>query len=613
MFHSSTAWSRLFGAAPWTFLVAAALLPGCASTPERRFHAHVKYLASDKLEGRGVGSRGLDLAADYIAEQFHAIGLAAAGDAGTYFQTFPIALQRTLTDESRLALTGADDLLQGRDFIPFSFSSDEAFSGGVVFCGYGIVAPEKGYDDFVGVDLEGRVALMLRGEPVDWADEDNGPTRHAMFRNKVYNAKDRGAVAVLIVNPTPRPDEADELMPFVGESADEYGIPAFQVTRAVVDGRLAAAGLDSLSPLQEGLDAGHAGSAVLAHISASGKAEFKKATAPTSNVLAVLHGDGPLAEEFVVVCAHYDHLGLQRPMMRKFKAGKLVQDVADPQIHNGADDNASGVAGLIESARLLAGEGGTRRSVLFAAFTAEETGLQGSKYYVEHPAVPLEKTIAVLNMDMIGRMKPEEWSVQVFGTECGSDFAEMLEDYSRRNGLEIASIPDPGGNSDHASFVRREIPALHFFTGHHGDYHKPSDDAEKINAEGGVRVTRLVHDCASTLATRERRPVFKAVKRAQEDRATGTPTYRVVMGLAPGYVDDGKPGMTVDAVNPDGPADLAGMKAGDRIVRIGDKPVANIYDYMAATRNNGPGDTVEVVVLRNGSEQTLQVTLASAR
>jgi len=588
-------------------------LAGCASTQESRFQAHVEYLASDRLEGRGVGTRGLELAGEYIAEQFAALGLEPAGDDGTYFQTFPIGLHRTLTDDSQLAVTGSGALVQERDFIPFNFSSNDSFSGAVVFCGYGIVAPEHGHDDFAGLELNGRVALIVRGEPPGWAGEDGSPTRHAMFRNKIYNAKDRGAVAVLIVNQAPQPGERDELVPFDSEGADEYGIPAVQVTRAVAEGGLSVGGVASLEELQSALDGGRIASAELAYVTASGRAGLAKTSAPTRNVLATLPGAGPLADEFVVVCAHYDHLGVRRPMMRTFKAGQLVRDASDPQIHNGADDNASGVSGLIETARLMASGEGPRRSVLFVAFTAEETGLQGSKHYLESPAVPLEQTVAVLNMDMIGRMEQSSRRVQVFGTECGSTFTEILAAAAREADVELGAIPDPGGNSDHAPFVRHEIPALHFFTGHHGDYHKPSDDSEKINAAGGAAVIRLVHRAAEALATRPDRPTFKQVKLAKTDRPEGTPTYKVVMGLAPGYVDDGRPGMNVDAVNPEGPADLAGMKAGDRIVRIGGQPVANIYDYMAATRNNRPGDAVEVVVLREGAEHTLHVTMAAAR
>ena len=212
----------------------ATLTTGCTTSLPRRFQAHINFLAGDELEGRGVGTRGLEVAAEYIAKRFAEIGLEPAGGNGDYFQTFKITLRRTLTDASRVAFAGDPVARRLReDFIPFNFSSDESFSGDVVFCGYGIEAPEKEHNDFVHANLKGNVALMLRGEPPSWAGENGDRTRHAMLRNKIYNAKDREAAAVLIVNQAPRDDEADELIEFVGRGADEYGIPAFQITRSM--------------------------------------------------------------------------------------------------------------------------------------------------------------------------------------------------------------------------------------------------------------------------------------------------------------------------------------------------------------------------------------------
>jgi C-terminal processing protease CtpA/Prc len=189
----------------------------------------------------------------------------------------------------------------------------------------------------------------------------------------------------------------------------------------------------------------------------------------------------------------------------------------------------------------------------------------------------------------------------------------MVEKAGTAAGLSIATTGDPGGRSDHATFVRQKIPSLHFFSGQHPDYHKPTDDADKINAVGGVKIASLVHAIAGDIAALDAKPTFAEVKTASSDQPTGTPTYRVVMGIAPGYGDDGKPGMAVEAVTPEGPADLAGLKTGDRIIRIGSKKVANIYDYMAATRGNKPGDLVDVVVLREEIEVALKVKLAPAR
>ncbi len=596
------------------------VLAGCRAPFESRFQQHVNLLASDDWEGRGIGSPGLDASSTYIRNWFRQTGLAPGGDKGTYFQRFNMTMHRTLTDESYLTVEGdAEPLRQGVDFIPFNFSSDEAFEGEVLFCGYGIVAPEKDRDDFAGRDVEGAVVIIVRGEPPAWMDEDGRPTRYAAFREKVYNAKDRGAVAVLIVNQKPGEGEEDNLLEFVEQDAAEYGIPAFHIKRRVADaliakvGGLAAHGFGSLQKLEEVLNTDKDALVALAGVKVSGKAGFKKIDEPTSNVVGVLRGEGYLADECVVIGAHYDHLGVKVPMLRKFKDGKLVHETLEPQIHNGADDNASGTSGLLEIARRFAAGPKPKRSIVFVAFTAEETGVHGSKYYVEHPTYPLEDTAAMLNMDMIGRLATDSNEIQVFGVKTGTEFEGILERAARRTGLTVRPTPGAGGGSDHLPFVRKAIPSLHFFTGIHEDYHKPSDDAEKINADGGDRIVSLVYRTAMKLANDKGRPTFQVVKRTSKVKTGDTPSYRVVMGLAPNYGEADLPGMGFDSVTPDGPADLAGMKVGDRIIRIGGKDIANIYDYMAATRGNKPGDTVEVVVLRDGEEVALQVTLAAAR
>lgn len=591
-------------------------ISGCASLLAERFQAHIDFLASDALTGRGVGTPGIEAGAEYIASQFESLGLEPAGDEGTYFATFSLTLERRLTDASRLAFSGDGEPRRlHADFVPFAFSSNDEFTGGITFCGYGIVNPEKEWDDYNGIDLEGHVALMIRGEPESWADDQGFPTKHAMLQNKVYNAKDRGAVGVFFVNAAAPEGEPDTLTPFEGHGANAYGIPAFHVTRTMGDDMLTSSGMEPLSTLQRRLDAGSFASGWLAHKTVSGHAGFERVSAPTRNVQAMLAGAGPHADEVVVVGAHYDHLGIAKPMMRRFKGGKVVANSQEPEIHNGADDNASGVSGLIEIARMFTEGPRPDRSILFLAFTAEESGLHGSMNYVENPTVALDKTVVMLNMDMIGRMPPGARRVEVFGVGSGEGLSELLQREGRRAGLKIHPTGDDGGRSDHAPFIRKQVPALHFFTGQHSDYHKPTDDSHLINAKGGAKVATLVYRVAREIADRPERPAFREVKsRTPKGKTDGPlPSYRVVMGLAPGYGDDGIPGMKVEAVSPEGPADEAGMKPGDRIIRISHKKVDNVYDYMAGTRNNKPGDTVEVVVTREGKELTLSVKLAPAR
>lgn len=590
-------------------------LAGCASDPlAGRFQSHVAYLASDQLGGRGVGSPGIQLAAEYIADELASAGALPGGERGSYYQAFSMPVGRELTEDTKLSVGGVDLALE-KDFIPLGFSSNESFSGAVVFCGYGIDAADEGRDDFAGVNLKGKVALVLRGAPASLEDAGVATTRHAALRTKVYNAKDREAAAILFVSSTDEAD-GDALIPLAQRGADSYGLPAFHITRTVAARILSKGGMGSLDEIEERLAAGSTSSGPLAHIAASGSAGFEQVRAPTRNVIGVVRGEGPLADEFVVIGAHYDHLGIREPTMRRFKGGKRVREKRQPEIHNGADDNASGVSGLLEIARMFAEGPAPKRSIALVAFTAEESGLHGSKHFVDTDIVPMSSVVAMLNMDMIGRMSKKERSVQVFGTGTGEGLAALVERAGRAEGVRIQGIPGAGGRSDHAPFVRKQIPSLHFFTGQHSDYHKPSDDADKVNSRGGAAVTRVVYRVAEQLANRDSRMAYTEppkIKSALEDAASeDLPTYRVVMGLAPGYAEDGQPGMLVEAVSDDGPAEVAGMKAGDRIVRISDKPVANIYDYMAATRTNNPGDVVEVVVLRDGKELTLSVTLAGA-
>ena len=261
------------------------------------------------------------------------------------------------------------------------------------------------------------------------------------------------------------------------------------------------AGAGNIDDLQKLIDEGGNTSALFKNVEVSGEVRFEKVSAPTRNVLGVRRGEGPLTDEFVVIGAHYDHLGVRRPMMRRFKEGKLVVESSEPQIHNGADDNA-GVSGLIEIAKMFASQPRPKRSVLFVAFTAEETGLQGSKYYAEHPYAPLDHTAAMLNMDMIGRLGRGDDRVTVFGAKSAKEFMEVLEAAGKVGGLKIAPGVDSGGRSDHASFVRRGIPSLHFYSGNHSDYHKPTDDVNLINADGGAKIAAIVFETAGALTGR---------------------------------------------------------------------------------------------------------------
>lgn len=564
------------------------------ATPQR-YLSHIALLASDDLGGRGTGSDGIDMAAGYIAGQFAAAGLEPGGPSGTYFQEFTIDSGAKLLEATKVNVAGTDAAPKlNEDFVPFGFSAQGDFDGDAVFVGYGITNPDKNYDDYAGLDVTGRVAIMLRREPKGWSEDR--ASDHANFATKVKLAKDRGAAAVVIVNQDPGEDGIDGLMRFRG--ADEnYGLPTLHVKRSLADKLLAAGGLRTITELQTQLDSeGKSASAALAGVRVSGTVAYETERLTGRNVIGVLPGTGPHQNEYVVIGGHYDHLGTRR--------GK---------IYNGADDNASGTAGVIELARALSRTGYRDRSVLCMTFTGEEIGLRGSRYYVDHPTVKLDSIVAMINMDMIGRLSSEEENMlAIQGLGTGGAFKEIVE--RRAKEADLPFLPDPSaqGPSDHASFYGGGVPSLFFFTGVHDDYHQPGDDTDKINAEGAVRVVKLVYAIAMDVINGTAAPQYAQVtERANIFRgADRGPGGGVTMGVMPDMEDESDaPGWRIAAVMPGGGAAKAGMKGGDRIVRVDGLTVSDLSEYRKATRGKKPGDTIDVTVLRGKEELTLSVEL----
>ncbi len=571
-------------------------------TPDS-FQRHVNFLAADEQGGRGLGTPGIERSADYIANHLASSGLEPAGDNGTYFQAFEVSLNPKLSGATKLEVVGDDTQPSYKsDFVPFGFSGSGAFEGDVVFAGYGIVNDDQKHNDYAHFAVEGKVVLMLRHEPPTWTDDDSDFTPHAQFSNKIYNAKERGAAAVMIVNRLTGGDDRLQRWGQGGGAAD-YGLPAFHVSQDFAGSLLEAGGVSNLQALQDQLDSGKPASEALKGVRVKGNPGIVREKTMTRNVLGLLKGTGPLAQEIVVIGAHYDHLGKAVPRSARSHNAESTDQI--PQIHNGADDNASGTAGVIELARKLASQRPLKRSVLFMAFSGEESGLLGSKHFVAHPTVDLKNVVAMLNMDMIGRLADDNNTVQVFGTEAAEGFAEMLESLAKRHKFELKGSASATGPSDHSSFYQKKIPSLHFFSGLHEDYHRPSDDADKVNTDKSVRFLAYIEDVAKSIIDDDRRPVYHYVAAPAQ---VGASRARVRMGIMPSYADDGK-GLGVDAVMENSPAVQGGMKDGDVIVRIGETKVKNIYDYMAALRDKNPGDTVEVEVVRDGKAQTLSVEL----
>jgi hypothetical protein len=562
---------------------------------------HVRYLASDELEGRRSGEPGNAAAAEYIADHFRRAGLVPLGENGSYLQPFTFVSAVRLGEENSFSVRSADGtgltLTPDTDFRPLGFSADTAVTGPIVFAGYGITSAEKSYDDYAGLEVTGAVVLVLRHGP-DGTDPHSDFARHTSFRNKARAARDRGAAALVII-PGPAEEPEDGLVKLAyDQSFAGSGIPTLSMTRAAADRIFAVAGV-TVAALQDSLLARKTPrSFLLPGRTASLRSSVRKVVDTTMNVVGLLRGTR--TEEAVLIGAHFDHLGRGGE-----GSGSLVPDAEE--IHNGADDNASGTAGLLELAEYFAAEGNrTGRSLIFAAFSGEEMGTLGAQHYVNAPPFPLGSTVAMLNMDMIGRVK--ENGLTVHGTGTAVVWPEIVKNANTAAGgtpFTIKEVTDGIGPSDHSQFYGKDVPVLFFFTGTHEDYHKPSDDWEKLTYPDQERVVQLVGRIAAAVTTAADRPVFQKTKSAGPMASGDGRGFSVTLGVVPDYAWSGE-GMRVDGVRSEGPADKAGMKSGDVVVRMAGKTVLNIYDYMGVLGELKPGQEVTVEVKRGG--ETLQLT-----
>jgi hypothetical protein len=569
-----------------------------------RYLNDIKALTTPAMEGRGDGSKGLTLAEHLIERRYKELGLEPAGSQG-YQQPFSLVTGARLKGANHLRVETAEhkfDLKLHEEYVPFSFSSSGVASGGLAFAGYGITAPEFGYDDYAGLDVKDKIVVVLRYEPAAFAEKSGhqGLTHHSQLITKAINARDHGAKAVVLVNGRLQPGEEDLLTRFGSVSGPrDAGILLVQVKNAEAEKWFAAAG-KSISQIQLGID--HAGKpasfAFPDGMRASVNVGIEQTHATVNNVLAYLPGQ---TDEYVIVGAHYDHLG------RGYYDSLAPSQIG--QIHPGADDNASGTAGVLELARYFAPmKGKLRRGILFANFAGEELGLLGSAEWVKEPTRPLDKAVAMLNMDMIGRIR--DGKVYIGGVGTGSNFASLLKAEPNPAHFKIDYSQGGPSSSDHTSFISKKIPSLFFFSGLHSDYHKPSDTWEKINSQGAVELLALVAQVTEQLASEPERVAFQAVKEEKPmgGVAGGGGGYGPYFGSVPDFGEI-ENGVRFSDIRPGSPADKAGFKAGDVLVKFGDKPIKNLYDFTDALRRSRIGDVVEVTVLRDGKPVTAKVTL----
>ncbi|MDZ7741993.1 MAG: M20/M25/M40 family metallo-hydrolase [Bacteroidota bacterium] len=559
---------------------------------------HVEFLASDALQGRKAGTGYAEKAADYIRGQLKNAGLKLLGENG--YQTYDLVIDVRAGDNNLLS-TETNGYVFEEDFIPYPFSQNARLEAGVVFAGYGfeIDNEQLQWNDYQNLKAENKWVMILRGDPQPDNDE-SAFINFSGIRNKVLTAKDHGAAGVLVVS-GPIFSEEDKLITlYYDKTQSNAGIPVINISRKVADDLLAGEG-KTIAELEKSINDNMqpASFSTDAMLDATTNLILKKVV--DHNVAAVLEGNDPvLKDHFVVIGAHYDHLGMGGP-----GSSSRIQDTTG--IHNGADDNASGVAGILEIAGKIAANNDSKRSLVVIAFGAEEMGLIGSKYFTAHPLVELKKIDAMINFDMIGRLDTASRSVSVSGTGTARESEGLLDELKETYDLALSYSPEGYGPSDHAAFYAEEIPVFFISTGAHEDYHTPADDADRLNFAGQEQVSEFACALVENLLNRSEALTFQE---AGPKRQVGYRNrLKVTFGIMPDFTSDSNEGLGVGGVTNGKPADRAGMEKGDVIVAINGKSVGNIYDYMNRLKKLEPGQVVNVDVMREGKKKVLILQL----
>jgi hypothetical protein len=542
----------------------------------------------------------MKVAAEYIKTELQKSGLELVNGSG--FQEFEVTTAISMGENNKLQIE--DSLYEvGSDFVPYAFTANMELDADVVFAGYGFNFNRKGleWNDFANIDVKGKWVLMLTGDP----EIDSANSVFASYsgdRAKTLTAVDEGAKGVLLVS-GPVMDRRDKLISLhYDKTMGNAGIPVINIKRTVADHLLRKAGV-TVATLETELNEERQPNSFNLDLRAKGATEVQQVKVKTNNVLAYIEGNDPvLKEEIIVIGAHYDHLGFGGP-----ESGSRMPDTI--AVHNGADDNASGVAAIMEIAeKLAAHKSNLKRSVLVVAFSAEEMGLLGSKYFVQHPSFEVEQLKAMINLDMVGRMK-EDNSVLMAGVGTSIEGEEMLKELEKVDTtIRFGYSPDGYGPSDHAAFYAEGVPVFFLSTGAHDEYHTPFDDADKINIEGEKKLADYSYELMLELLNRDQSLTFKE-NEASNERKRGRRGFSVTFGIMPDYAGVENSGLRIDGVRKGGPADKGGIQKGDIIVAIDGKPIKNIYDYMHRLNKLEKGKTASVDVVRDGKNVILLVQL----
>ncbi len=551
---------------------------------------HIAYLAADELAGRYPGTAGSQKAAAYISETFKLIGLNSFAEFDGYYQGFNFTSMVEITGENYFTANGTA-LQLGTDYYPLPYSTEGSFSGAVVSVGYGFDIDTLEWHDYAGLDLADRWVLLIDGVPDSIANDiDIGKER---LKQKVLAAKDMQIKGILVLAETAADGSRPLKRPFAREFRDS-GVLVISITDPAADILLGKPG--SVAELRKkAATAGGAASKEYPAVEADVAVHKKEINHEIHNVVGYVEGnDSLLNGQYIVVGAHYDHLGYGG-----VGSGSTAPDTH--AVHNGADDNASGVSAMLELAHKFATEG-TPRSVIFIAFNGEEQGLLGSKYFTENLPIDKDSIALMINIDMIGRLRDDQLTVG--GTGTAPIFERVLPEFNRSYQFKLNMMPDGPGPGDHSSFYYIDVPVLFAFTGAHEDYHKPSDDLVGIDTVGVQKVAAFMYDVADYFSQRPARPEFTAS--AMASNTSSRRSFRVTFGVIPAHgstVD----GMGLDGVKEGGPAGNAGLLRGDIIIGINGHEIHNIQDYMYRLSALKKGAAVQVKVNRSG--EVLEFTL----
>jgi aminopeptidase YwaD len=558
---------------------------------------HIRYLSSDSLRGRLTGSPGDSLAAEYIRDRLAGYGLVPL--AGDGFQRFKVT-DKVFAGKDNSLLVNGTAMVAEQDFTPVAFSENGKIKGEVVFAGYGfsIDTDSLKWDDYKGIDVKNKWVMILRSDP----EPDNQKSQFAPYsndRNKAMIAKDNGAAGVLLVSGQAF-DNSDSFDP-LEKGGFPAGIPVFRIKRSVAD-MILSGKKQNINDLEKRLNTLKKPVSFSTGSIVDGNSEILNYLASTRNVIMLIPGeDENLKNEYLVFGAHFDHLGMGGP-------GSSSRAVDTTGVHHGADDNASGVAMLIEMAGKFAGtKNSHKRSLVFVAFTGEEEGLFGSKYFTDNPVIDLSKVDIMINFDMVGRMKVTR-EFQIAGVGTADSLKDRAIAVTDTNVLKLTFTEEGSGPSDHAAFYSKNIPVLYFTTGAHEDYHTPADSWEKINFNAMVNEGEMIFRLTSSLANETSKLKFREAG-PKEDPNRPPRRKGLTLGFMPDVTGSISNGLKVEAVTPGKPGAIGGLKKGDIITSIEGKTVNNIGDYMFRMTQVKRGQTITVEVLRNSKKEVLIIKL----